>query len=513
MASREELEIRKLELEVCEKERPLLMCPAFLFGLIAASLLVAGLCTATHASQGGRQPQYSHLLEGATAVVRRTPSATPPHLASLGREQKISYTFDSDDLMRVWIVYVNQGDGILIQLPPKCNYDLDTTDGDPTESERVDILIDGGSNPLSDGWRIEEFITTLYTHDSPTIEYAVITHHDQDHIAGLTQLLEGGTVGVQAVYHNGLASYRPGVRDFPTDRRPANAVVDMASSTRLRRGMAFLQTGSQLMQTSYLVDSLTQLRTRFNDGEFQGTYDRLAGAIVDKQAPIPVSAFIRAHEGGDFIAEREGTLGRGVDLSGISLEVLWPLDPCRRYGDWGETINGNSVTFKLTYGDFEMLFTGDHNNDSEDAWIEGLEDSNQLGVLSCDVLKVPHHASKHNSTEFLEAVDPVISVASMGDAGFRLTGYKHPSDQVIKTLGGAHRVYCTQIHEKKFKWSDLTSASDIEELEEFTHILIETDGKFFRLVELPDDEPSLISAPPTVQQTRRSNGTRWVKAK
>ena len=49
-------------------------------------------------------------------------------------------------------------------------------------------------------------------------------------------------------------------------------------------------------------------------------------------------------------------------------------------------------------------------------------------------------------------------------------------------------------------------------MKEYTHILIETDGEWFRIVELPDAEPELIGNPPTVAKTKRGNGTRWIKA-
>jgi hypothetical protein len=46
---------------------------------------------------------------------------------------------------------------------------------------------------------------------------------------------------------------------------------------------------------------------------------------------------------------------------------------------------------------------------------------------------------------------------------------------------------------------------------EEAHILIETDGKWFRIVEVP--ETFDLAHIPTVAQTRRGDGTRWVRAK
>ena len=40
------------------------------------------------------------------------------------------------------------------------------------------------------------------------------------------------------------------------------------------------------------------------------------------------------------------------------------------------------------------LFTT-HNDLSEKALLDHLQESNELGLLECDVLKVPHHGSDH----------------------------------------------------------------------------------------------------------------------
>ncbi len=441
--------------------------------------------------------------------------ALPPDYATFGRTQKVSHTVNPANLLRIWVVYVEQGDGLLIQLPPRYNYDADPADGNSIKSERLDILIDGGVNPTTEVQRMSDFITALYGSDA-TIEYAVISHHDEDHVAGLTHLLDETSIGVQTIFHNGLASYAGGKRDFPTNKRPETPAVYDFSDGRLRRGMAFLENDGETMQAKYLVDDLTQLRARQGAQEFQGVYNRLADAVVHKTDP-PVSAFVRLKEADGFIHAREAQLNRGVDLSGIQFEVLWPLDPCRKYGDWGETINGNSVTFRLKYGDFEMLLTGDQNEKSEEALLEHL--GSNSGRLACDVAKVPHHGSSHALEAFFRAMNPVLGVASMGPAGFKSKplhgskGWQHPSTDVIRWLGGHHRVYCTEIHEKPFKWEELTSKAKHDAMREPSHILIETDGEWFRVVEIPDSRPDLIGSPPSVEQTRRGNGTQWILAK
>jgi beta-lactamase superfamily II metal-dependent hydrolase len=441
--------------------------------------------------------------------------ATPPDYATFHREQKENYDPEPDDLMRIWMVYVGQGDGLLIQLPPKNSYDPDPEDEDPSRTERVDILIDGGSSLNSNVGRMESFLTRLY--EDPTVEHAVITHHDSDHVKGLIYMLEQDSVAVESIYHNGLASYARGKRGFSNGTSGSIAVIDKRSG-QLRKGMAFLEDDGERMKPGYLIEDLAALEQGLEDEDFQGTYADLAGAVVNETAPIEVTAFGRCREGGSFIEEREADMDRGVDLTGISLELLSPMDPPRKYGGWGETINGNSVTFRLEYKNFDMLFTGDHNEKSEEALLEHLEQAGKLDLLSCDVLKVPHHGSSHAYKDFLgrNGCNPVVSIASMGEHGFKSKqmysgAWQHPSTDVISWLGRSHRVYHTLIHEKRFRWSDLKTTDDHEAMHEYSHILVETDGEWFRVVEIDIDIVDLDS-PPSVHMTRRGNGTRWIKA-
>ena len=469
-----------------------------------------------------RFPALRYLIIGTCMIAliagEPTSRATPPEYRSFRREQRRGYHPSPEDVMRIWVVYVGQGDGILIQLPPRCSYDPDPADGDNGRTEYLDVLIDGGSYYDANRTRMADFLLELY--DEMVIEHAVITHHDSDHVKGLTYILTDTDIGVESIYQNGLASYRRGQRGFDDSTRTTEAVITRRSG-QLVRGMAFLESADdeqgQKLRDADLVDSRVTLVNRQENAEFQGIYDALAEAIVLKQDPIEVDSFDRCWIGSGFVNEREAELDRGVNLSGIEFRVVWPLERPRKYGDWGETINGNSLTFRLDYGDFSMLFTGDHNEKSEEKMIEYLRQTSRVDLLDVDVLKVPHHGSSHAFRAFFDRKDsqgnriPIVSVASMGPRGFGQS-WKHPNPDVVSWLGGFHRVYHTFIHEKKFKWYELDSQSAIREMHEMSHVLIETDGHWFRLVEV-DVDGGNIHYPPSVQQTRRGDGTRWIRAR
>lgn len=93
--------------------------------------------------------------------------------------------------------------------------------------------------------------------------------------------------------------------------------------------------------------------------------------------------------------------------------------------DYGDNANNYSIGIKLIYGNNSFVMVGDAENKSEeDMIVNGID-------LEADVLKVSHHgASTSNSEEFLEAVDPIYAVISVG----KDNKYGHPNSNVVTSL-------------------------------------------------------------------------------
>lgn len=440
-------------------------------------------------------------------------AATPPEYRSFHREQRIDHAPVDADLLRIWMVYVGQGDGLLIQLPRTYDYERDTDDGPRTE--RLDVMVDGGAWINDDSLEMIQVIQALYPEGAPVIEHAVISHHDKDHVKGLEFVLEDEDIGVENIWHNGLVSWNGGTHGFPlAPTSGLDLIYEKNSAGQIGRAMAFYGADGAL-QSSALMGGLTQLAGAVSHLELDNVYKSLAEAVVEKTEPEKVRTFNRAFVGSPFIGEREAELGRSEDFDGLEFQVLWPREELHRYtgsgSPWSYTINGNSLSFVLRYGDFSMFFTGDMNDASEAAFLDSTD-----GDLwrDCDVMKVPHHGSSHQDERFfrLDGDDrgPVIAVCSQGEKGFR-SNWQHPSPEVVKWLGGAHRVYHTHVHERRFLYPDDGGDVPLEDLEERRHILLETDGTWFRVVEveLTDED---VQDPPGVRSVRRGNGTRWIKA-
>lgn len=90
-----------------------------------------------------------------------------------------------------------------------------------------------------------------------------------------------------------------------------------------------------------------------------------------------------------------------------------------------ENINDSSLVFSLSMYNFDILYTGD------------IEEDGQLSLLNqnikSEILKVPHHGAfnndKNNVEKFLNKVSPLISIISSGD-----NPYGHPNKNTLNIL-------------------------------------------------------------------------------
>ncbi len=98
--------------------------------------------------------------------------------------------------------------------------------------------------------------------------------------------------------------------------------------------------------------------------------------------------------------------------------------------------NAASMVLLATYGDFDLLLTGDMDREGEQRLLE-----RNTVLRSVEVLKVAHHGSRTaSSEEFVTALQPRISVISCG----KDNRYGHPHPETLETLYGANsRVYRT----------------------------------------------------------------------
>lgn len=420
-----------------------------------------------------------------------------PELASFQREQRVNLPTSTDPMIRIWSIYVGQGDAFLIQIPKAfCQCEED-----------YEILIDGGTVEKSFRLAALNFLKDLYPNGA-TIESVVISHHDQDHVAGLSPIFESNSFKFKTIFHNGLASYNTDAFDITPKQGDDDKIYSSkGKNEKITRFMGEINPTDTLNE-KYTVNSLQQLKILHANEKLQGVYETLASSIIVAATRNPDLEFKRARLGSEFI---NNDFNRSV-----SFDLLWPEKTLRSYqSNWGKTINGNSVVFNFHYNDFSMLFTGDLNKPSTER-IEDVKKDIFNTRWSADILKAPHHGSRHVKRSFYKRKSNpfVLAVGSNGDYGF--VQHKHPGPEAIKWMGGAHRFYNTSIHERKFSFRDLHRDARRkfldEVMSEHSHVLIETDGNWFRVVEVPAVYQDILSKVLSVDQVRRSNGTRWIKA-
>ena len=101
--------------------------------------------------------------------------------------------------------------------------------------------------------------------------------------------------------------------------------------------------------------------------------------------------------------------------------------------------NEMSIVLKSSFGQVDVLLTGDAEERSEEAMLKLY----RAGELDCEILKVGHHGSSSSTTaSFLAAVSPEIAVISCGENN----KYGHPHNSIVKRLeGGNIGIYRTDL--------------------------------------------------------------------
>lgn len=124
--------------------------------------------------------------------------------------------------------------------------------------------------------------------------------------------------------------------------------------------------------------------------------------------------------------------GEGVwEIASTTIHFLYPdhslADNSNIPGSEADVSGNNtSIVFKLSYGDMDLLMTGDAEEELEEYLIGVYGDQ-----LDVEVLKVGHHGSGSSSMqEFLDIVSPLQTIISCG-AGNK---FGHPSRRVLKRL-------------------------------------------------------------------------------
>ena len=277
------------------------------------------------------------------------------------------------------------------------------------------ILIDGGR-----GAEAFQFLVWKYRLDLPAspdvdIDLLVISHADEDHLAGLKNIVGHPHIHVKRVIHSGIGKFKSG---FNTK---LGARVNTPQGLMLTTRHDAITDLAGLSLTRDMDDwrkVIVQENTAF-------------GAVDSSSAPIDV---------GDP-AVTLTVLGPHLSQVNGAPAYAWFDAPSDAAG--AHTVNGHSVVLRLDCGNVRVLFPGDIN-------IEGSDHLLALPGFAAQaashVLKAPHHGSHEFTRSFLEAVRPQTTVISSGDDH----DYGHPRPNFLGVIGAASRsdeplVYSTEL--------------------------------------------------------------------
>ncbi|MFI3176131.1 MAG: DNA internalization-related competence protein ComEC/Rec2 [Eubacteriales bacterium] len=234
--------------------------------------------------------------------------------------------------LRITMIDVGQGDGILIETPSNQAY-----------------LLDGGSTTKTDVGNYQ-IIPTLKYYGIRKLDGVFITHMDSDHYSGICEILEvqstTGEIEIEAMYLT---------KNVTTDK--ASELYELIALCEI---------------PIYYLDTSMELR----DGE-------------------------------------------------VNFQVLMPYD-----GYVPATENENSLVMRITYGDFDILCTGDMEAEGEEKLIDSIL-ALEGGQVDYEILKVGHHGSNNATSEqLLEVIQGEVALISCGLNNV----YGHPHEDVSARL-------------------------------------------------------------------------------
>lgn len=283
---------------------------------------------------------------------------------------------------------------VIILLIPVRNSGLSVTMLDVGQGEAIFLeneigttyLIDGGSSDVGKvgTYRIQPY---LLSSGVDQIDYAIVTHADEDHVNGLKELMQSNRIRIRHLV-------LPGVEIRSRDSEMSSIDSSLGDKSKSNNEVV-ISKNRRAAEEAYLELELLAMKSDIK--------------------------VLYINDGDSFM---DGNL---------RLECLHPTE------DYSFTSsNSYSTVLSISYGEFDMLLTGDLERDGERLVTELLNNmslaSGNGTVTDYDVLKVAHHGSKNSTTDrFLQIVKPEISLISCS----KENRYGHPHKELLERLGQA----------------------------------------------------------------------------
>ncbi len=159
--------------------------------------------------------------------------------------------------------------------------------------------------------------------------------------------------------------------------------------------------GAKAVLDEYKVNCIIMPNVVSNTSQFEKMYDAI---VTEKEEGCKIFT---------------PTPGDKYEIDGCIMNIIGPVEIDE------EEFNNCSVALTFTYGEFDALFTGDTEKESEKMILSS------GAYLDCELYKAAHHGSDTSSCEeFIAAVTPEVTVISCG----KDNSYGHPSTKIKQRL-------------------------------------------------------------------------------
>jgi competence protein ComEC len=159
-------------------------------------------------------------------------------------------------------------------------------------------------------------------------------------------------------------------------------------------------------------------------GGLAGVLDGREVGSVEATALLEPVGGVRDVEAAAGSAPEPAAYGLTRRVGEVTLQSVWPR-PGAAPGDAGESAPNNaSVVLLAEVAGVRILLTGDVEPSAQSAL------ARDLGGLRVDVLKVPHHGSRHQDVDWLTSLGARLALVSVGEGN----DYGHPAPDLLAAL-------------------------------------------------------------------------------
>ncbi|TGN64946.1 ComEC/Rec2 family competence protein [Nocardioides eburneiflavus] len=162
-------------------------------------------------------------------------------------------------------------------------------------------------------------------------------------------------------------------------------------------------------------------------GGLAGVVDGREAGTIEATGLLEPAGGARAVEAVSGRVPTPAAYGLTRRVGEVTLQTVWPR-PGAGAGDAGESAPNNaSVVLLAEVAGVRVLLTGDVEPSAQAAL------ARDLGGLRVDVLKVPHHGSRHQDLDWLTSLGARLALVSVGEDN----DYGHPAPDLVAALAAA----------------------------------------------------------------------------